>query len=193
MKFCAFSQYSFTESSRAGRSNIPEGVAETAHDGVIKMSEKMRRDERSMSACEMEKLLREAPAGRLGTCVDSEPYVVPLNFIYYDGRIFFHCAQKGKKLDCIARNPRVCFEVDEFIGVKDSSEPCSMSTHYRSVIVFGEARIIEATDRKAEILKELVRKYAKRSADVSIGNADLRRVAVVEILVKAMTGKQNLH
>jgi len=183
----------FTQSSRAGRSNEAEGVAGTAHECVIKMSEIMRRDERSMSACEMEKLLHDAPAGRLGTCVDSEPYVVPLNFIYYDGRIFFHCAQKGKKLDCIARNQRVCFEVDEFIGVKDSSEPCSMSTHYRSVIVSGEAKIIEDMDRKEEILKKLVRKYAKRNVDASIGKADLRRVAVVEISVKAMTGKQNLH
>ena len=61
---------------------------------------------------EIEAVLREAEVGRLGTCSGGEPYVVPLQFAYHDGRVVFHCARRGKKLENIARNPRVCFEVD---------------------------------------------------------------------------------
>jgi len=75
---------------------------------------------------EIESLLKEAEIGRLGTCVDGEPYVVPLSFAYHDGKIVFHCAKRGKKLDNIAKNPQVCFEVDMGEVIPDE-KPCRFS------------------------------------------------------------------
>jgi hypothetical protein len=65
---------------------------------------------------EMEKLLKKAEVGHVALCDGSMPYAVPLNFLYYGGKIAFHCAWKGKKLDIIAKNPNCCFEVDKFMG-----------------------------------------------------------------------------
>ena len=37
------------------------------------------------------------------------PYVIPLNFAYAEGALWFHCAREGTKLDLIRRDPRVGF------------------------------------------------------------------------------------
>ena len=60
-------------------------------------------DEFIESREEMEAILREINFGFLGMSVDGAPYVVPLNHAYVDGKILFHCALEGKKLDEIYR------------------------------------------------------------------------------------------
>ncbi len=58
-------------------------------------------------------LFNTCHTGRLGTVgADGRPMVKPLNFAYREGRIYFHCARDGEKLDDIKRDNRVCFEVD---------------------------------------------------------------------------------
>ena len=52
----------------------------------------------------------------LGLSVNDEPYVVPMNYGYTmeDGKlvIYLHSAVKGKKLEMVRANPRVCFNID---------------------------------------------------------------------------------
>ena len=154
------------------------------------MNSQMRRKERASSVKESEELLNKAPVGRLGLCGDY-PYVVPLNFVYLDGRIYFHCSKTGRKLDCISKNRKVCFEVDEFIGLKEEDNPCATSAFYRSVIAFGEARILEDMKQKQDALRKIVSKYSHGDG-YSFAEQELDRVAVVEIAVNRLTGKQNL-
>jgi nitroimidazol reductase NimA-like FMN-containing flavoprotein (pyridoxamine 5'-phosphate oxidase superfamily) len=49
------------------------------------------------SRVEMERLLQKEKIGYLGLSLDEKPYVVPLNYHYSEGRIWFHCSFKGKK------------------------------------------------------------------------------------------------
>ena len=61
----------------------------------------------------IEDILRTATIGRMATVGrDGYPYITPVNFVYHGGDIYFHCAPEGEKLDNIARDSRVCFEVD---------------------------------------------------------------------------------
>ncbi|MFQ6053770.1 MAG: pyridoxamine 5'-phosphate oxidase family protein, partial [Candidatus Bathyarchaeia archaeon] len=134
-----------------------------------------------------------AAIGRLGTCADGEPYVVPLSFAYHDGRIVFHCARRGKKLESIARNPRVCFEVDDG-EVIPGDEPCRFSFRYKSVIAYGEARIYTDPQRMVEALRLLVDKYAPAGMSGRLTLEEISRyenLAVVEIEVDRMTGKRS--
>ncbi len=156
------------------------------------MSWKLKKKERRMTFRDSEKLLRTAPVGHLGTCWNKEPYVVPLNFVYYDGKIYFHCAKKGRKSTYLAKNPRVCFEVDQFIGIKQGAKPCSFSTYYRSIIVSDQARLIKKLEKKAQVLKKLVQKYAENPVDLHFDKNELESVDVVEITVRRISGKQNL-
>ena len=104
---------------------------------------------------EMEKILERALVGRLWLADDGEPYVVPLNFVYADGRIFFHTGLEGRKLEIIKKNPRVCFEVDEQLEVVINEQACLSTAYYRSVIAWGAARLLEETDEKMKALEQV--------------------------------------
>ena len=100
----------------------------------------MRRKDKEMGErAEVERMLRGAEVGRLATCVDDEPYVVPLSFVYRDGRIIFHGAAEGRKMENISRNPRVCFEVDE-AELIPSDDPCKYNYRYRCVVTAAGPR-----------------------------------------------------
>jgi len=142
---------------------------------------------------EMERLLKEAEIGRLGTCTDGEPYVVPLLFAYHDGKIVFHCAKRGKKLDNIAKNPRVCFEVDTG-EVVPAEKPCAFSVQYRSVIAYGAARVCTDLAKVIEVLRLIVDKYAAKDLGSQITEETVLRyenLTVVEITIDEMTGKKS--
>lgn len=142
---------------------------------------------------EVESILKKAEVGRLGTCVDGEPYVVPLSFAYHDGKVVFHCAKRGKKLDNIAKNPRVCFEVDTG-EVIPAEEPCAFSVRYRSVIAYGTARVYTDSAKVVEALRLIVDKYAAKGISTQLTEETVlryRNLAVVEITIDKMTGKRS--
>ena len=118
-----------------------------------------RADKEITETGEVEAVLREAEVGRLGTSNDGQPYVVPVNFAYRNGKIYFHGAGEGKKLREIAANPRVCFEVDTAEKLPTES-PCDYSYRYRSVIASGEARLLQDVEERADALRTIVEKYA---------------------------------
>jgi hypothetical protein len=146
-----------------------------------------------MSSEDSKELLEKAPVGRLGTCLGNEPYVTPLNFVYDNGKIYFHSAKVGRKLENMKSNPKVCFEVDQLIGIKQGEIGCDFGCYYKSVITFGEARIVNSESQKVRILEKLVLKYAVKSIKPVFENTQLERIAVVEIRVENMSGKQCLQ
>jgi len=103
-----------------------------------------------MSQREIEQFLACARVGRLGICLESGPYVVPVGYAYADGKIFFHTCNKGLKMDGLRRNANVCFEVDEAL---------SDASMFKSIIVFGKAEIISDKERMIPYLQKLIDKY----------------------------------
>ena len=62
---------------------------------------------------EIQRILSLTNIGRLATVgKDGYPYITPVNFVFYKGNIYFHCAPKGEKLDNLKRSAQECFEVD---------------------------------------------------------------------------------
>jgi hypothetical protein len=58
---------------------------------------------------EIQRILDATPIGRMASIgLDGYPYITPVNFVYYQGCIYFHCAPKGEKLQNIERDPKVC-------------------------------------------------------------------------------------
>lgn len=142
---------------------------------------------------EIESILEEARIGRLGTCADGEPYVIPLSFVYHDGKIVFHCAKRGKKLDNIAITPRVCFEVDAGDLIQ-GEKPCDFSFRYRSVIAQGTARVYTDPGKMVEVLRLLTDKYAPKGMSNQVTEemvARYKNLAVVEIVIDEMTGRKS--
>ncbi|MBN1991283.1 MAG: pyridoxamine 5'-phosphate oxidase family protein [Anaerolineae bacterium] len=150
----------------------------------------LRRADREITdRATIEAILRRAAVGRLGLAVGNVPYVVPLNYVYHHNAIYFHCANQGRKLEMLKLNPQVCFEVDEQYGIVRSNKPASHGTHYASVIVFGQAQILEDLQQKFEILQVLLDKYAPGRHYRPLRRPEAQEVTVVEIAIEAITGK----
>jgi nitroimidazol reductase NimA-like FMN-containing flavoprotein (pyridoxamine 5'-phosphate oxidase superfamily) len=122
------------------------------------------------------------------------PYITPLNYVYYQGKIYFHCALKGRKLDNLAADNRVCFEVSRLDRKVFSPLACKCSTRYTSVLVFGRARLVEDPARQRELLEALTETYAQGQSFAAIepDSPKLARCHVVEITIDAIHGKANV-
>lgn len=147
----------------------------------------MRRFKQQASDEACLRLLETAPRGVLAVHGDNGyPYAIPLNFVFRGGRIWFHCAKDGHKLDAIRRDDKVCFTL--------LSEPVKNEGEWwnnvMSVVVFG--RIREVTDQ-AEIdviLRALGEKYFPEGYDIE---HDMQkngpRALVLELCIDHITGK----
>ena len=155
------------------------------------MCREMRRSDKEMDMDETKIFLRDARVGRLAMSKDDEPYVIPINFVYFKEKIYFHCANEGQKIGYLSMNSLVCFEVDAFIGVRKGCTPCTSTVKYRSVIAFGKASFIVDVDLKKEALRRLGKKYGGTSSG-SFDEGTFERTLLVAITVERMTGKQSL-
>jgi nitroimidazol reductase NimA-like FMN-containing flavoprotein (pyridoxamine 5'-phosphate oxidase superfamily) len=143
----------------------------------------------------VEDILAKCPVGRLGTTEeDGWPMVKPLNFAYRDGKIYFHSAREGEKIDHINRDSRVCFEVDLPINyVKGTPEnPCKADYLYQSVICKGRARLVSDESERKAALAALMKKYQPEGGYGGFLEDKLAITAVIRIVVETMTGKQDL-
>jgi hypothetical protein len=142
-----------------------------------------------MTAEQMGNVMAEQMVGRLSVINNGCPYIIPVHYLYENGKIYFHSSKKGLKISCIKQNPAVCFEVDELIGIQSGESACRFHTRYRSVLLNGSARILEDDNEKAVIIDRLVWKYANGRQLQAPTEEAIRNVAIVEIEVQEMTGK----
>ena len=109
------------------------------------------------------------------------------------GKIYFHTAKQGEKIEDIKRDCRVCFEVDLPIAyVKAKNNPCEADYLYRSVIIKGRAKIIEDRDEKLFGLKCLMEKHQPIGGYGEYTEEKLNKVGIVRINIEEMTGKEDL-
>ncbi|QLY40636.1 hypothetical protein HF295_07175 [Hujiaoplasma nucleasis] len=99
----------------------------------------LRRKDKRMDKETTLDLLEKAEVGVLSTLgKDGYPYGVALNYVYLNQKIYFHCAKDGHKLDNINYHDKVSFSIYDDVQIKGKA----LTTYYRSLVVFGKARII---------------------------------------------------
>jgi hypothetical protein len=149
---------------------------------------------RWMSEKDATEFLVAQTVGRLASCsAAGEPYITPLNYLYRDGKLYFHSKLSGRKLDNIAENNRVCFETSAVEKITVSyGRPCACSTRYTSVLAFGAARLISDDAEKTILLNLLVEKYAGGKTFEPVEQIHAADCAVVEIRVDKISGKMNV-
>ena len=153
----------------------------------------MRRSGQALPEEECKAILREATYGVLAVQGDDGyPYTVPVNYVYEDGRIAFHCAVTGHKIDAITRSDKVSF----CVVWKDEVSAERQATDYISVIAFGKAALAEDPDEKRRICEAIGKKFAPEYMEACQKETEmyLQRggLACVEITVEHMTGKCGL-
>jgi nitroimidazol reductase NimA-like FMN-containing flavoprotein (pyridoxamine 5'-phosphate oxidase superfamily) len=150
----------------------------------------MRRTDREITApFEIESILNDAHVCRIGLADGDEPYIVPVCFGYRDNTIYLHSSMAGKKIQMLEKNPRCCFEVDQYDSIIRSERPCDWGMQYRSVIGFGRACFIKDAEEKKTGLTCIMNHYG--SGVHQFSDDDIRNVCVIRIDIDSMTGKKH--
>lgn len=136
--------------------------------------------------------LHRAEVGRLGTfSLGGYPYVVPMHFVHFNNKIYMHGLPMGKKIDNIKYNQNVCFEIDEMLSLihEGVEDPCDVNTEFNSIIIQGEASIVEDFEEKHEALSRIVMKFTPHLMDKEMPPKMIKGTAVIRIDIIKCVGR----
>lgn len=153
---------------------------------------KMRRSRQQMRLSESRAVLERGTCGVLALAGDGGyPYALPMSYVYREGKIYFHAAREGHKMDAIARCGKASFCVVD----QDEIVPEKFTTYYRSAIAFGRIRVADDPEEIVMALRALGEKYSPgRSEEFEVELAhNLPAVAVLVLTVEHLTGKQAIE
>ena len=150
----------------------------------------MRRKKQVLSQKEVEDILHKGTSGVLALLGDNDyPYAVPISYVYDDGKVYFHSAKSGHKIDAIQRTAKASFcVIDEDLVV-----PEEYTTYFRSVIAFGKIRVIEDDREKRAAIEKLAIKYAPEDTAANRDDAISRGgnlICMLEMKIDHITGKE---
>ena len=121
---------------------------------------------------------------------DGYPYSVPVNYVYLDGKIYFHGAKSGHKIDAIKNNSKVSISI---IDQEDVIEE-ELTTYFRSIILFGKAKILQDDDEIYQAVNALGLKYCNDEVAVEKEiQREWKDLCCVEITIEHLTGKQAIE
>ena len=135
-------------------------------------------------------LLLQSPIGHIAMAENNQPYCIPVNFAYYNKKIYIHCATEGKKLNIINTNTMVSFQTEMFTSFTEGKTPCSSGMKYTSVNCSGKASIIDAFEEKNSILEIISRKYIKGSS-FNFTKKQVLATTCICINIDAISGKSS--
>ena len=157
------------------------------------MFREMRRKRQELPLEECESILQRGTSGVLALSGDDGyPYAVPLSYVYENGKLYFHSAKDGHKVDAVCRNPKASFCVVD----KDCVMPESYTTYFRSVIVFGTIRILETDPEIRDAVQKLALKYAPEDTAVNRQKAieqGWERLCMMEMTAEHISGKEAIE
>jgi uncharacterized protein len=165
------------------------------------------------SLSNMISFLNEERVGRVAS-IDEQgyPQIIPMNFVYvkYDlidtqsdnkniGAIYMHSHPIGEKIENIKRNSRVGFEVDSYVCFLPSyyfhpTDASQADTLYISVVIKGNATIVQDPDEKANALNALMKKYQNEGGYESLSSnmGSVREVTVLKVVPDQIRGKYKI-
>ena len=141
--------------------------------------------------------LKIAQVGHIATSIDGQPFVTPSTFWYDEEnhQIVFHSNVAGRIRSNIESNPKVSLEASELGRLLPSNVALEFSLQYRSVMVFGSARVVTEPDEARRLLYGLIGKYfPKMRAGKEyreITDKELRATSVYAIQIESWSGKEN--
>lgn len=143
----------------------------------------MRRTEREILNPEfMHQVLRDATEMYIALNSGEAPYVLPVNYVFHNGCIYFHCAPEGRKLDLLRMDPRVGFSTAVDIRVEKTT------TRYRSVCGRGIGELVDDPTLKDEVLRAFAARY-NAPCVFPVSAEKFAYTRIVSIRIESLTGK----
>ena len=152
----------------------------------------MRRKRQQLSDEESISILQKATSGTLALLGDGGyPYAVPVSYVYDDGKLYFHSAMSGHKVDAI----RNCDKASFCIIDQDHVKPSEYTTYFRSVIAFGRIYIVEDEKEKLTIARILGNRYNPDQEEALQKELEhgLSRMLAIRFDIEHLTGKEAIE
>lgn len=141
--------------------------------------------------------LKEAKVGHIATAIDDQPFLNPTTFWLDEEnhQIVFHSNVAGRVRSNIESNPKVSLEASELGRLLPSNVAVEFSLQFRSVVVFGTARVITDPAEARRLLYGLISKYfpnmtaGKEYREIT--DKELRATSIYAIEIESWSGKEN--
>lgn len=127
-------------------------------------------------------ILDESMVAHMAVISGDEPYVSPISYVVVGDALCLRTGA-GRRVDAIRQNPRVCVEAAEF----DTS-----TGYWESVIVWGEAQVVENDSEAEEIVMALLRKYRQAiDSPLNPGSPFPEAGILLRIHIEQMSGRSS--
>lgn len=158
------------------------------------MFREMRRKKQQLSPEETIALIDRATCAVIGVSGDDGyPYTFPISHAYdaEAGKLYFHSARGGHKIDAITKEAKVSFCVVD----KDDVAPAEYTTYFRSAIGFGRAYIVEDETERRHAFKLLAEKFCRPALNRfdEVMKNEAPQAVIVAIEVEHLTGKEAIE
>ncbi len=141
--------------------------------------------------------LNEVQIGHIATCVDGQSFINPTTFWYDEEnhQIVFHSNVAGRVRSNIEANPKVSMEASELGKLLPSNVALEFSLQFRSVVLFGTAKVVTDFDEARRLLYGLIGKYFPKMTVGreyrEITDKELRATSIYVIKIEEWSGKEN--
>ncbi len=158
-----------------------------------KMFREMRRKKQILSEKNCIEILEKGTAGVLALLGDNDyPYAVPISYVYYNSKLFFHGAKSGHKIDAIKKCSKASFCVID----QDHIVPEEYTTYFRSVIAFGKIHVMEDEIEMKNAIERLAVKYYPTDTETNRNTAISREwkpLCMIELDIEHLSGKEAIE
>ena len=156
------------------------------------MFREMRRCKQLLPQETAVEILNRNTAGTLALLGDDDyPYAVPMSYVYLDGKLYFHSARTGHKIDAVKKQEKASFCVID----QDQVVPEKYTTYFRSVIAFGKIHLVEDVSEMRRIAAALAMKYASAFQEgiPKEIESSIKNMAIMEMVIEHMTAKEAIE
>jgi nitroimidazol reductase NimA-like FMN-containing flavoprotein (pyridoxamine 5'-phosphate oxidase superfamily) len=134
-------------------------------------------------------ILSKSEICRIGISDNDTPYIVPLNYGYLDGILYFHSASQGKKVELLRKNSRVSFEIEYASEIIKGDQPCNWTTRYRSLMGSGNIEIVNDNEGIRNGLDVIMAHYGSNVN--AYDEAYLKRIVILKLNIENISAKQS--
>jgi nitroimidazol reductase NimA-like FMN-containing flavoprotein (pyridoxamine 5'-phosphate oxidase superfamily) len=141
------------------------------------------------------RILDEGFICHVGFAVEGRPFVIPTGYARVDDTLFIHGSQASRMLRAAGQGIDICLTVTLLDGLVLARSAFHHSMNYRSVVVFGQATVVEEREAKLAALRALSEQIIPGRWDEVRGPSEAEMKATVvlslplaEVSAKIRTG-----
>jgi hypothetical protein len=112
-----------------------------------------------------------------------------LNYGYSEGKLYFHSAAQGRKINLLRTNNKVSFEIEYANEIIKGDKPCNWTSKYRSLMGTGFIEIIDDLQGIRNGLDIIMTHHG--SSRNNYDEKYLSRIVILRLNIEKLTGKQS--